>query len=186
MLNVTERSTYEAVAVARYHPKSRGIAHMRDDFSRELFRLKKFRDVCSLERMAALLAAAVQEWQSVHPNVRFDFCTYPPASKKRSWYLAAELARAIAVRLDLDTCEVLEWSRKARESQGARPGALKLRRLGESIAIKPGRLQAVKGSRILLVDDLLTTGLTAQKCCEAVREGCGDVVLVAALALTAD
>jgi len=70
---------------------------------------------------------------------------------------------AVATELDLDLLDCLRWADGKGESQKKRKGILKLKRLGEAVECASD----ITGLRILLIDDILTTGLTAARCVEA-------------------
>jgi len=48
--------------------------------------------------------------------------------------------------------------------------ALRLRNLQHSMAVNPSMSQAIRGSRVLLIDDVMTTGSTLKACTEALLE----------------
>jgi predicted amidophosphoribosyltransferase len=81
------------------------------------------------------------------------------------YYPTAHLAKAVAVELDLDLLDCLRWSGGKGESQKNRKGVLKLARLGEAVECTSDMTDL----RVLLIDDILTTGLTTSRCIEALK-----------------
>jgi orotate phosphoribosyltransferase-like protein len=62
--------------------------------------------------------------------------------------------------------DCLRWAGGKGESQKKRRGVLKLKRLGEFVECRSD----ISGLRVLLIDDILTTGLTASKSVEALKD----------------
>ena len=156
-IKITERKEIEGIALARYYPKRLKRLHQFDDFSRDLYQFKKHYDVALIDKLAKLLADVIRE-----TGRRFDIATHPPASRQRLYYPTAHLAKAVATELDLDLSSCLEWQGKG-GSQKKRKGVLKLKRLGEAVECNSD----LTGLNVLLIDDILTTGLTASKCVES-------------------
>jgi predicted amidophosphoribosyltransferase len=174
-LKVTERSEIDGVALARYYPRRLKRMHIFDEFSRDLFQFKKFYDVALIEKLSEKLSAVLR-----NTGKSFDIATHPPASRQRLYYPTAHLAKAVATELDLDLLDCLRWASGKGESQKKRKGVLKLARLGEAVECTSD----LTGLHILLVDDILTTGLTAAKCVEALKFAGAESVFVAVLGWT--
>jgi adenine/guanine phosphoribosyltransferase-like PRPP-binding protein len=96
------------------------------------------------------------------------------------YYPTAHLAKAVATELDLDLLDCLRWAGGKSESQKKRRGVLKLKRLGEFVECTSD----LTDLRVLLIDDILTTGLTASKCVEALTFAGAEDVFVAVLGWT--
>jgi predicted amidophosphoribosyltransferase len=56
---------------------------------------------------------------------------------------------------------------KRTESQAGKSGSGRRRNVAGAFAVPLGRRRAVEGRRILLIDDVLTTGATAEACARA-------------------
>jgi predicted amidophosphoribosyltransferase len=173
-IRITERTEIEGIALGRYYPKRLKRLHLFDDFSRNLWRFKKYYDVALIEKLAKALTEVVRE-----TGRTFDIATHPPASRQRLYYPCAHLAKAVATELDLDLFDCLKWAGKT-GSQKKRKGVMKLARLGESVECTSD----LTGLRVLLIDDILTTGLTAARCMEALKDASASDVFVAVLGWT--
>lgn len=172
---ITERSELDAICVGLYYPKRLKRLHYWDEFSRDLFQFKKFYDVALIEKLSKALAETIRA-----TGRRFSIATHPPASRQRLYYPCAHLAKAVAVELDLDLIDCLRWAGGKGESQKKRVGRMKLARLGESVECASD----ISGLRVLLVDDILTTGLTSSKCVEALKFAEAEEVFCAILGWT--
>ena len=94
--------------------------------------------------------------------------------RKRGYNHAALLARNVAERLELECIDALECTRLVRQ-QARLDGEERLRNLDGVIALKT----PVKGRRVILVDDVRTTGATARACAAALKAGgAGSVYLL--------
>jgi predicted amidophosphoribosyltransferase len=90
------------------------------------------------------------------------------------------LAKAVAVELDLDLLDCLRWAGGKGESQKKRIGHMKLKRLGEAVECTSDMTDL----RVLLIDDILTTGLTVAACQKALKAAGAKSVFVAVLGWT--
>jgi ComF family protein len=102
---------------------------------------------------------------------------------KRRYNQSAELARGLARRSGLPLMPLVLERRKATPSQGAMPSAEARRSnvRGAFRVPKPAR-EALKGRRVLLVDDVLTTGATVSASARALKRAGAASVNVLALA----
>jgi predicted amidophosphoribosyltransferase len=174
-IRITERKEIEGIALARYYPKRLKRLHFFDEFSRDIFQFKKFYDVALIEKQAKSLAEVIR-----NTGKSFDIATHPPASRARLYYPTAHLAKAVAVEIELDLLDCLHWAGGKGESQKKRIGQMKLRRLSEAVDCHSD----LTGLHILLVDDIITTGLTASKCVEALKFAGAEDIFCAVLGWT--
>lgn len=116
-----------------------------------------------------------------------DMIVPVPLHRLRLWHRrynqSAELARVVARATGLQAEPLLLERRKSTPSQGTMPSAKARRRnvLGAFSVPKPCRGQ-VRGKKILLIDDVLTTGATADACARALKRAGALSVYVLALA----
>jgi ComF family protein len=142
-----------------------------DEASRELLLRFKHGDQV---QMAGLFA----RWMSrAAPDLLEDADAVAPVPLhplrllKRRYNQAAEIARPLAHAARIEyLADALVRTRRT-DSQGARSGSGRRRNVQGAFAVPDGRRKQVKGRRILLVDDVLTTGATAQACAKALLAG---------------
>jgi ComF family protein len=105
---------------------------------------------------------------------------------KRGYNQAALLAREIA-KLSGAALEVdLLQRRKPTPSLGGLGRKARVRALSGSIAINPRRHERLSGAKIVLVDDVLTSGATSDACVAALKRAGADKVVVACFARVLD
>ena len=85
----------------------------------------------------------------------------------RRFNQAAEIARGLARLRDRTYLPDALMRRRATESQGGKSGSGRQRNVAGAFDVPPQRARQVAGRNILLVDDVLTTGATAQGCARA-------------------
>lgn len=128
----------------------------------------------------ALMAQCVLD----HPDVTFDLLSWAPLSRKRlrqRGYDQAELlARAVGERLDVPAVPLLVKGRDIPAQSGLQePSARRANVLG-AYALLPGA--DVRGRRILLADDVVTSGATLSECARVLLTGGADQVCAVTLA----
>lgn len=101
----------------------------------------------------------------------------------RRYNQAAELARALSRLTKLPMAPTALIRRKATPSQGSMPSAEARRRnMAGAFLVPKLERPVVAGRRVLLVDDVLTTGATANACARALKRAGVSAVYVLALA----
>jgi len=88
---------------------------------------------------------------------------------RRRYNQAAILANAVGCLRGKLVVPDLLVRQRATPSQGHLGRSQRHRNVAGAFALHPGRAQVAKGVRILLVDDVLTTGATAEACAKALR-----------------
>lgn len=97
---------------------------------------------------------------------------------RRRYNQAAEVARPLARLSGLDYLPDALVRRRATASQGGRSAGGRRRNVQGAFTVPPNRRALVDGRRVLLVDDVLTTGATADACARALKAaGAADVTL---------
>lgn len=151
------------------------------DLAREGVLRFKFRGAqLSAATFGEELARCAAEWY----GGEFDLVTWVPVSDKRRrerGYDQAELlAREMARHWD---CEPVQLLRKTRDNAvQSRLHAADERRANVLGVYEPTNVQRIRGKRILLVDDILTTGSTMGECARMLYEGGAAEVMCIALA----
>ena len=100
---------------------------------------------------------------------------------ERGFNQAALLARHLA-GAKADTRTLLRLH--ATEAQSGLPRAQRLRNLQGAFAIEPARADGLRGQRVVLLDDVMTTGATVHAATLALREAGADHITVVVLART--
>src|SRR3989338_6051911 len=101
--------------------------------------------------------------------------------RERGFNQSALLARhLVGPKTDLHTLLRLH----ATEAQSSLPRAQRMRNLRGAFAVEPSRAAALRGQRVVLIDDVMTTGATLQAATLALREAGVTHVTAAVLART--
>ena len=160
-------------------PKHDGIAAatLYNDASRKLVLAFKHGNRIALATMMARLMAAKLD------HVDSEWLLVPvPLHRWRLWrrgfnqaaVLAREIARLTGARLLVDGLQ----RRKATPSLGGLGARARIRELAGAIAIDPAHTDTFKGARVVLVDDVLTSGATSDACVSTLkRAGAKSVVI---------
>jgi ComF family protein len=100
----------------------------------------------------------------------------------RRFNQAAEIARPLARRAGLTYLPDVLIRRRDTKSQGGRSASGRRRNVQGAFAVPPRARAKIAGKRILLVDDVLTTGATAEGCARVLKAAGASAVHVAAVA----
>ncbi|XJJ68527.1 ComF family protein [Novosphingobium sp. BL-8A] len=136
------------------------------------------------DMMGAFMAARL-------PQIDEDWLIAPvPLHRWRIWHRgynqAAELARVIARRRGARLAVDLLERRKATPSLGGLGRKARRRALSGAIGIPLRKRAGVKGARIVLVDDVLTSGATSEACVSALKRAGAERVVIACFARVLD
>jgi predicted amidophosphoribosyltransferase len=147
---------------------------------RELVHAYKFEGRPSLRRpLAAALARRCEAALDRRPAAVVALPLAPASLRERGYDAGGELAASVAAAWRLPLLRPLRWTRpRRRQSALDRPG--RLANAAGSMAAEQGMIPA--GGRLLVVDDLLSSGATAHEAARALKERGADWVGVAALA----
>jgi ComF family protein len=96
--------------------------------------------------------------------------------------LGREIARARGAKLAVDLLE----RRKPTPSLGGLGRKARARALSGAIAVNPKRAGALRGAKVVLVDDVLTSGATSEACVSALKRAGAERVVVACFARVLD
>jgi len=145
---------------------------------RQLIHLFKYSGMKPLARtLAAYLASALPRDQ------RFDVVVPMPLHWRRRWKRgfnqSALLARLIARRCSIPMVNAVRRTR-ATAAQAGLSNAKRRENVAGAFRVKKPR--AVEGRRVLLIDDVMTTGATASACAVALKRGGASSVTLLALA----
>jgi ComF family protein len=127
-----------------------------------------------LSRAAADLLA---EAEAVAPTP-----LHPLRLLRRRYNQAAEVARPLARLAGIPYLPDALLRRRATESQGGKSGAHRRRNVAGAFHVPDRRRAQVEGRRILLIDDVMTTGATLEGCSRALKQAGAARVDVAVIA----
>ena len=169
-----KRRPWRTLRAAVFHDAAgRGLVHG----------LKFHDDFAPARLMARLMARRVRDL------VKDDMVVAPvPLHRLRLWWRrfnqSAELARLLAAELELPCVFDLLLRTRYTTPQTRLSRRKRRTNLRGAFAVNPRHGAVVRGRTVLLVDDVLTTGATAEACVRALNKaGAGDVhVVVFALA----
>jgi ComF family protein len=164
-------------------PRHDGIAAatLYNDASRKLvLAFKHGRRIALAQMMAQLMAAKLAaidgEWLVVPvPLHRWRLWR---RGYNQSALLAREVARQRGAKLEVD----LLARRKPTPTLGGLGAKARTRALSGAIAVNTGRHHLLKGRRVVLVDDVLTSGATSAACVSALKRAGAEKVVIACFA----
>ena len=167
---------HDGIAAATlYNPASRKL----------ILSFKHGRKIALAPMMARLIAARLP--QTVGPEWLF---IPVPLHRWRLWRRgfnqSALLAREMARLRQGQACVDTLVRRKATPSLGGLGRKARRRALSGAIALAPHWQARVRGARIELVDDVLTSGATSEACVAALRRAGAEQVVIACFARVAD
>ena len=153
-----------------------------DEHSRDLILQFKHADRLDLARLFSLwleraAAELIEQADAVVPAPM-----HPLRLIRRRYNQAAEIARPLARRAGLAYWPGALKRRRAGESQAGKSGSGRRRSVQGAYACAAGWERRVEGKRILLVDDVMTTGATAEACARALTRAGASSVYVAVVA----
>jgi ComF family protein len=94
---------------------------------------------------------------------------HPLRLLRRRYNQAAEIARPLAQMTGTPYLPDALIRRRATDTQAGKSGSGRRRNVAAAFEVPPARRKQVEGLRILLVDDVLTTGATAEGCARALK-----------------
>lgn len=137
-----------------------------------LVRNLKYRGVTRLApSMGRVMAKAFERIQPTGADCVAPVPMHPRRLRQRGFNHAALLAEEAAARLELPTIDVLERVRNTRQ-QVRLPAAERRLNMDGAFALRAD----VRGRRIILVDDVCTTGATARACASTFLAGGAEAV----------
>ncbi|MEI9891051.1 MAG: ComF family protein [Caulobacteraceae bacterium] len=153
-----------------------------DEHSRDLILQFKHADRLDLARLFSLWLSRAAIDLIEDADVVVPVPMHPLRLIRRRYNQAAEIGRPLARRAGLAYWPGALKRRRAGESQAGKSGAGRRRNVQGAYVCPPGWDKRLRGQRVLLVDDVMTTGATAEACAKAlVRAGAArvDVAVIA-------
>ena len=118
----------------------------------------------------------------------YDLISWVPLSRKRLRERGYDQAMllAMAAALELDDVAVCTLEKTLESEKQSLMGSAEKRRANISGAYRAADPELVEGKRILLIDDIVTTGSTLSECAKTLLSAGAEAVLCAAVARTRD
>lgn len=149
-----------------------------DDLGRDLvIRLKHSGSVAVVPAMAQMM---VQALTGTDADILMPVPLHGRRMRARRFNQSQLLAGTLSKRLGVPMDTFSLKKTRATESQGGLGRKARFRNVASSFVVDPAKRPALRDKKILLVDDVLTTGATASTCAEALKKaGAGTVGIVA-------
>jgi len=171
--NCANQTLHFEAAIAGY--RARGVVR------RVIHNFKYHKQVYLRHLVSDWLAATLDD-PRMHPS-NFDVIVpvplHPARRRERGFNQAELLARSLARRTGLPVVLVLDRVRYT-TTQTAFDRAERMENLRDAFRLRPAR--NVRGSRVLLVDDVLTTGSTLSECARVLQDSGASFVYAATAA----
>lgn len=94
---------------------------------------------------------------------------HPLRLLNRRYNQAAEIARPLSRLAGVPYLPDALVRRRQTETQGGKSGSGRRRNVAGAFVVPPSRVRRIEGRRILLVDDVMTTGATLEGCARALK-----------------
>ncbi|MGZ3403522.1 MAG: ComF family protein, partial [Phenylobacterium sp.] len=94
---------------------------------------------------------------------------HPSRLLSRRYNQAAEIARSLSRLTGVPYLPDALVRRRATYTQGGKSGVGRKRNVAGAFEVPPRRAHRVAGKRVLLIDDVMTTGATAEGCARALK-----------------
>jgi ComF family protein len=107
---------------------------------------------------------------------------HPLRLLSRRYNQAAEIARPLASAAGVEYLPDVLVRARATKTQGGRSGRGRRENVRGAFSVPEGRRKRIKGRRVLLIDDVLTTGATADACARALLDAGARAVDLAVVA----
>ena len=153
-----------------------------DDASRDLILKLKRADRTDLAGLFALWLSRAARDLIEDADLVVPVPLHPMRLIGRRFNQAAEIARPLARRANLVYRPDVLIRRRDTPSQGGRSASGRRRNMQAAFAVPPRAWPKVAGRRVLLIDDVLTTGATAEACARVLKAAGASAVHLAAVA----
>jgi len=153
-----------------------------DEHSRDLILQFKHADRLDLARLFSLWLSRSAAELIEDSDVVVPVPMHPLRLIRRRYNQAAEIARPLARQAGLPYWPGALKRRRAGESQAGKSASGRRRAVQGAYACPAGWEKRVAGKRVLLVDDVMTTGATAEACARALTRAGAAGVNVAVIA----
>ena len=157
-----------AACLARPRAFSRArAACLYDDASRDLILKFKHADRTDLARLFSRWIGRAAADLLAEADAVAPVPLHPARMLARRYNQAAEVARPLAKARGLAYLPGALVRTRRTETQGGKSGSGRRRNVAGAFVVPPSRRSKVEGRRIVLIDDVMTTGATAEGCAKA-------------------
>lgn len=136
-----------------------------------------------IQYLAQVAEIMAKDIRATYGGYEFDIITYVPMYKPdrklRRFNQAKLLAQQIAKRLDIPCVETLIKIKQTKKQQRLNYVQRKTNLIG---AFKVMDKESIKGKRILIIDDIVTTGITLGTCCKTLSRAKPQLLCCATIA----
>jgi ComF family protein len=153
-----------------------------DEASRDLVLKFKHADRTDLARLFAGWINRSAEDLLAEADAIAPVPLHPGRLLARRYNQAAEIARPLARRRGIAYLPDALRRRKAGESQAGKSASGRRRNVAGAFVVADAQRRRIEGRRILLIDDVLTTGATAEACAKALLQAGAAAVDLATVA----
>lgn len=147
---------------------------------RMILRIKYHDRVQYIPQVAAIMAKDIQK---VYGDYHFDMITYVPMhkidQKKRKYNQAERLAKALSKILGIPCVGTLNKVKHTKKQQRLKYAQRKTNLSG---AFKLIDKERIKDQQILIIDDIVTTGITLATCCKTINRSKPSLICCATIA----
>ena len=137
---------------------------------------RRYADVYARQMAVAIIQAGFSD--------NFDFITWVPISflryLKRGYNQSALLAKALSTELGIPARRLLKKVRHTPAQSGIQGGAQRRANIANAYTITDA--EQIRGQKVLIVDDVLTTGATVSECAKTLATGGVSKLYFAAIA----
>jgi len=157
-----------------------------DDHSRDLILQFKHADRLDLAPLFASWLGRAAADLIAEADVVAPVPLHPGRLFRRRYNQSAEIARPLARRYRLAYLPEALNRRKATETQAGKSASGRRRNVAGAFEVPHRQKARIEGRRILLIDDVLTTGATAEACAKALLKAGASAVDLATVARVRD
>ncbi len=171
------------------YDKARAVMNYRSEASRALIARFKYGDRTEIALLAARWMLRAGKPLVAEADVIVPVPLHRRRLLRRRFNQAAEMARHLARLGGRPACPDMLIRRRATVSQTGLTRSARRRNVAGAFIVNPARRPLVKGQKILLVDDVMTSGATVQACARCLlRAGavCVSVLTLARVSQPAD
>ncbi|MBS0236347.1 MAG: ComF family protein [Proteobacteria bacterium] len=153
-----------------------------NDISRAMVHSMKYEDDMQVMVVIAKLMVMMVKFIDIKADIVVPVPMHPKKLRKRKYNQAALLAKIIAGKMGANYLANGLLKVRDTQSQTSLPYLERLKNNDRAFALNRSKLQLMQNKRIMLVDDVITTGATVYECASVLQTGINKPVKVACFA----